>query len=357
MCFAVTTRRHGGFDLDRILVMTMRDAARAFVTKCDDDAQRPRDSFQNQTVQHPFMKCVPQDSRTHAGMRDAILFLGPGSTGTSTIHLLCSLSGRRSYHTIDWQDLLSRHLPLRHQILLNNSECFSDGLATSHVSPERIHRLLANSSRHGVFVLNSRPLFSWVLSQLIKALRDSRPGYPTHKHLASKLAARDGLGAEQFVNDLIENKAIRDGAVLSYRATLPQQKANDVLLLDATTEEGLLSVARLLNLNNMSRHSLPHLNPSLADPTCAFELQPSFLSRSAEIWRPWNLSSVKAVKELVAHALLRRWPEHINASAHELHTSGVCGCPPGHVAIADPEHIWWPIPGLLMLNTTELVRV
>eukprot|EP00965_Chrysotila_dentata_P236003 6201087-Pleurochrysis_carterae.AAC.1 len=243
-------------------------AVNSFIDACQGLArlQQGSDSWRGilnsqasqQSMLPPF--CEPGGTdKLHVGPFTAgakLLFLGAGSTGTTSAAHLCEISGRRSYHRPIWQGQLQDKLFPDFHYRWKRYECFTDGLESYLVDPAKLDTELPKAGmgfKVGVvYVLNSRPLFPWLVSRLAHTLSVDPQITTTGEHLWAAVK-RDGFaGVNTYLRELISMRSAKHQLILNYirRAQWQQNstQGGTVFLLDATTEAGQETLAVKLGL-------------------------------------------------------------------------------------------------------------
>ena len=280
-----------------------------------------------------------------------LLFVGAGSTGSTSCGHLCKRANRSTLHNTRWQHELmvltdararsSRALKITPKLFMSlasiPSGCLLDGYARYRIDPLYVDDVLGRSNHtllggveRNVYVLNTRPLFGWLVSRLKIALTHSEGSY-SRKQLEGHLRSATPGGAtalDRFVWESVRQRQAKHAAVLARRAAL--EPARRLAVLDGTAPAGQRALLTLLGVPNAT---FPRANRAYGVGAVggsgahspALHLH-STVDPSA--YAAWNLSTLLDLQLAVASALQAKWPDLGAVGAN-----GVCGCPEAEVAV------------------------
>uniref|UniRef100_A0A7S4C0B6 Uncharacterized protein n=1 Tax=Chrysotila carterae TaxID=13221 RepID=A0A7S4C0B6_CHRCT len=283
-----------------------------------------------------------------------LLFLGAGSTGTTSAAQMCQMAGRRSLHSPRWQEMLQKGDFKALQRAWDTHSCFSDGLVDWQIKLEELDAGFSNSGLRSpggvVYILNSRPLLPWLVSRLSHALsvpKKTSTAWQLHTALR-----RDGMGGlVTYLRDLADLRARKHQSILDFRS-----RNGRVFVLDITSKPGQEALAAKLGLamnKTIKKFSDNKYRRNPSEGPASSNARPDRLNVDPDTavvlaQAGFNLTSLREVQELVASVLLVKYSVFTGLKVFgghiapfkqlELDSSGsqlaaLCACQNGFVAV------------------------
>eukprot|EP00316_Scyphosphaera_apsteinii_P005968 CAMPEP_0119345976 /NCGR_PEP_ID=MMETSP1333-20130426/107766_1 /TAXON_ID=418940 /ORGANISM="Scyphosphaera apsteinii, Strain RCC1455" /LENGTH=278 /DNA_ID=CAMNT_0007358465 /DNA_START=616 /DNA_END=1452 /DNA_ORIENTATION=+ len=247
-----------------------------------------------------------------------IFFIGLHKTGTTTYARLCKAAGLKTYHGTGWLNSTTEQAKY---------DCFSDIQDAFHYSMFDQIQTLSTQWPQARFVLNTRPLFSWVVSVLDHTTAENKRCVHSQYYGKSKTRQeREQLGTPAFILTIVWRRALHHQLIRSYFGS-SKQLALRLMIADVTTqtpEEISFALAAFFGLPNKTaalRHELTLSEPGKGHISSYHSDKASFIETTLHTGNEAEANAVllKNITTEASHTLLN--------------SIGVLGCPDKLLAV------------------------